>query len=66
MPRDARLQDSDSRVRWCRKCGQPDRDLALHAMRRAVPGSVGWERAMASWSPEPCECDPPDWDPFDD
>lgn len=55
-----------SETRWCRKCDSPDRDPALEAMRRAVPGSVGYYNAMRSWSPEPCECAEPDWDTDDD
>lgn len=49
-------------ARTCTKCGQPDRDLGLDAMRRAQPGSVGWERAAGSWAPEPCECAEPEWE----
>lgn len=53
-------------ARWCRNCDRPDRDLALDAMRRAVPGSAGYYNAMSSWTPEPCECEVPNWEPAHD
>jgi hypothetical protein len=51
-----------SNVRWCRNCNRPDRDLALDAMKRHEPGTVGWTNALRSWSPEPCVCRTPSWE----
>jgi hypothetical protein len=60
-----RTEASES-VRWCRKCGNPDQDLSLLAMARAVPGSVGYYKAMSGWSPEPCDCAEPRWEDEND
>jgi hypothetical protein len=52
-------------ARWCKNCHRPDRDLGLEEMNRHEPGTVGWANAMASWSPERCECATPEWDEED-
>lgn len=56
------MGESGSDVRWCAKCDRPDRDLGLEAMKRAAPGTTGWERAMSSAAPNPCECADPEWE----
>jgi hypothetical protein len=58
-------KENGMETRWCERCGQPDRDPALATMARFPPGSAGWNRALTSWSPDPCECADPIWDSED-